>query len=152
MQTSGPDLPTTGQPRRITILGSTGSIGTQAIDVVDGAPHLFDVVALSAGGGNLELLAWQAVHTRAAAVGIAAQVPPDVTVQSQKGCLFTIADGVGGNRAGEVASSHGTQKLIETYYASAKKPLLALQHAFKQISLLRLDEAVMQPAEDVIGD
>ncbi|XAS73753.1 1-deoxy-D-xylulose-5-phosphate reductoisomerase [Micrococcaceae bacterium Sec5.1] len=59
------------QPRKIVILGSTGSIGTQAIDVVDGAPHLFEVVALSAGGGNLELLAQQAVHTRAQAVGIA---------------------------------------------------------------------------------
>ena len=47
------------QPRRIVLLGSTGSIGTQAIDVVDGAPHLFEVVALSAGGGNLELLARQ---------------------------------------------------------------------------------------------
>ncbi|WP_426766591.1 1-deoxy-D-xylulose-5-phosphate reductoisomerase [Pseudarthrobacter sp. 1G09] len=60
------------QPRRIAILGSTGSIGTQAIDVVDGAPHLFEVVALSAGGGNLALLARQAVHTGAAAIGIAA--------------------------------------------------------------------------------
>jgi 1-deoxy-D-xylulose-5-phosphate reductoisomerase len=59
------------QPRKIVLLGSTGSIGTQAIDVVDGAPHLFDVVALSAGGGNPELLARQAVHTRARAVGIA---------------------------------------------------------------------------------
>lgn len=59
------------QPRRIVLLGSTGSIGTQAIDVVDGAPHLFEVVALSAGGGNLELLARQAVHTKAHAVGIA---------------------------------------------------------------------------------
>jgi 1-deoxy-D-xylulose-5-phosphate reductoisomerase len=59
------------QPRRIVLLGSTGSIGTQAIDVVDSAPHLFEVVALSAGGGNLELLARQAVHTGAAAVGIA---------------------------------------------------------------------------------
>lgn len=59
------------QPRRIVLLGSTGSIGTQAIDVVDGAPHLFEVVALSAGGGNLELLARQAVHTKARAVGIA---------------------------------------------------------------------------------
>ncbi|CAI3795472.1 1-deoxy-D-xylulose-5-phosphate reductoisomerase [Pseudarthrobacter sp. MM222] len=59
------------QPRKIVLLGSTGSIGTQAIDVVDGAPDLFDVVALSAGGGNLELLARQAVHTRAQAVGVA---------------------------------------------------------------------------------
>lgn len=63
------------QPRRIVLLGSTGSIGTQAIDVVDGAPHLFEVVALSAGGGNLALLAQQAVHTGAAAVGIAAGDP-----------------------------------------------------------------------------
>ena len=60
------------QPRKIVILGSTGSIGTQAIDVVDGSPHLFQVVALSAGGGNLELLARQAVHTRAQAVGVSA--------------------------------------------------------------------------------
>ncbi|MET3905527.1 1-deoxy-D-xylulose-5-phosphate reductoisomerase [Paenarthrobacter sp. 4246] len=59
------------QPRKIVILGSTGSIGTQAIDVVDAAPHRFEVVALSAGGRNLELIARQAVHTRARAVGIA---------------------------------------------------------------------------------
>src|SRR3954451_4720397 len=63
------------QPRKIVLLGSTGSIGTQALDVVDGAPHLFEVVALSAGGGNLELLAQQAVHTGAAAIGIAAGDP-----------------------------------------------------------------------------
>jgi len=57
--------------RSVTLLGSTGSIGTQAIDVVDGAPHRFSVTALSAGGGNLALLARQAVHVRAEAVGVA---------------------------------------------------------------------------------
>jgi 1-deoxy-D-xylulose-5-phosphate reductoisomerase len=71
MQTSGASRSSSGRPRRIVLLGSTGSIGTQAIEVVDGAPHLFEVVALSAGGGNLELLARQAVHTRARAVGMA---------------------------------------------------------------------------------
>src|SRR6187551_1244311 len=65
----------TMQPRKIVLLGSTGSIGTQAIDVVDGAPHHFEVVALSAGGGNLELLARQAVHTRALAIGVASGDP-----------------------------------------------------------------------------
>ncbi|HSL37859.1 MAG TPA: 1-deoxy-D-xylulose-5-phosphate reductoisomerase [Arthrobacter sp.] len=63
------------QPRKIVLLGSTGSIGTQAIDVVDGAPHLFQVVALSAGGGNPGLLAQQAVHTRARAIGVASGDP-----------------------------------------------------------------------------
>ncbi|MEV8041108.1 1-deoxy-D-xylulose-5-phosphate reductoisomerase [Arthrobacter sp. NPDC080082] len=63
------------KPRSIVLLGSTGSIGTQALDVVDGAPDRFEIVALSAGGGNLELLARQAVHTRARAVGIAAGDP-----------------------------------------------------------------------------
>lgn len=72
MQISGASHSIPGQPRRIVLLGSTGSIGTQAIEVVDGAPHLFQVVALSAGGGNLELLARQAVHTGARAIGIAA--------------------------------------------------------------------------------
>ncbi|WP_138443752.1 1-deoxy-D-xylulose-5-phosphate reductoisomerase [Sinomonas susongensis] len=59
------------EQRSVIILGSTGSIGTQAIDVVDGAPDRFRVTALSAGGGNLGLLALQAVRTRAEAVGIA---------------------------------------------------------------------------------
>ena len=41
------------------ILGSTGSIGTQALDVVRRNPDRFRVVGLSAGGANQELLAGQ---------------------------------------------------------------------------------------------
>ncbi len=37
--------------RRLIILGSTGSIGRQALDVVRAHPDRFDVVGLSAGGG-----------------------------------------------------------------------------------------------------
>ncbi|BCT75714.1 1-deoxy-D-xylulose 5-phosphate reductoisomerase [Sinomonas cyclohexanicum] len=70
MQTPGSE-PHPETQRSVIILGSTGSIGTQALDVVDGAPHRFRVTALSAGGGNLGLLAVQAVRTRAEAVGIA---------------------------------------------------------------------------------
>lgn len=47
--------------RRITILGSTGSIGRQALDVVRAHPDRFDVVGLSAGS-NIELLAEQAAE------------------------------------------------------------------------------------------
>jgi len=45
--------------RRVAILGSTGSIGTQALDVVAQHPDAFDVVALAAGR-NIELLREQA--------------------------------------------------------------------------------------------
>ena len=48
-------------PRSIVILGSTGSIGTQAIDVVLANPGRFQVTAISAGGANIDLLARQAV-------------------------------------------------------------------------------------------
>jgi 1-deoxy-D-xylulose-5-phosphate reductoisomerase len=57
--------------RSVTILGSTGSIGTQAIDVVRHAPELFRVTALTAGGGNVELLAQQAAELRVDVVGVA---------------------------------------------------------------------------------
>ncbi|GLY30218.1 1-deoxy-D-xylulose-5-phosphate reductoisomerase [Kineosporia sp. NBRC 101731] len=56
--------------RDVVLLGSTGSIGTQAIDVVNRNPDLFRVVALAAGGGNLELLATQAAQLRVAVVAV----------------------------------------------------------------------------------
>jgi 1-deoxy-D-xylulose-5-phosphate reductoisomerase len=46
--------------RTVAILGSTGSIGTQALDVIARNPERFTVTALSAGS-NLDLLAEQAV-------------------------------------------------------------------------------------------
>ena len=45
--------------KSLAILGSTGSIGTQALDLVRHHPDRFKVVALSAAGANLELLAGQ---------------------------------------------------------------------------------------------
>ena len=62
--------------RRVTLLGSTGSIGTQAVQVIEHLARLagttvdaedapLKVVALSAGSRSLELLAQQAVRVRA---------------------------------------------------------------------------------------
>ena len=45
--------------RDVVVLGSTGSIGTQALDVVRRNPDRFRVVALTAGGGNPELFGAQ---------------------------------------------------------------------------------------------
>ncbi len=44
---------------KVLILGSTGSIGTQALDVIAANPDRFEVVGLAAGGGNVDVLARQ---------------------------------------------------------------------------------------------
>ncbi|MFI7531676.1 1-deoxy-D-xylulose-5-phosphate reductoisomerase [Streptosporangium sp. NPDC049376] len=48
--------------RSVALLGSTGSIGTQALDVIARNPARFRVVALAAGGGRVDLLARQAAE------------------------------------------------------------------------------------------
>jgi 1-deoxy-D-xylulose-5-phosphate reductoisomerase len=58
-------------PREIVVLGSTGSIGTQAIDIARANPDRFRIVAIGAGGGNVELLAAQALDLGVDAVGVA---------------------------------------------------------------------------------
>ena len=57
--------------RRIVILGSTGSIGTQALDIAARNPDSFDVVGLSAGGSDVALLARQALDFRVEAIAVA---------------------------------------------------------------------------------
>ncbi len=58
-------------PRDVVILGSTGSIGTQALDIARRNPERFRVAALAAGGGNPALLARQAVEFGVPVVAVA---------------------------------------------------------------------------------
>lgn len=58
--------------RDIVILGSTGSIGVQALELVAANPDLFRVVGLSAGSQNLPLLFEQAKTFRVPVVGTTA--------------------------------------------------------------------------------
>ncbi|MGO8894661.1 MAG: 1-deoxy-D-xylulose-5-phosphate reductoisomerase [Streptosporangiaceae bacterium] len=74
MESQVPEVLRSGQtrrPREVVILGSTGSIGTQALDIVRRNPGRFRVVALAAGGGQPGLLASQAVEFGVAAVAVA---------------------------------------------------------------------------------
>ncbi len=63
--------PVASKPRDVVILGSTGSIGTQALDIVRRNPGRFRVAALAAGGGNPDVLARQAAEFGVAAVAVA---------------------------------------------------------------------------------
>jgi 1-deoxy-D-xylulose-5-phosphate reductoisomerase len=59
-------------PRDVVVLGSTGSVGTQALELVRRHPDRFRVVGLAAGGSNPGLLAEQAIEHHVPAVAVAA--------------------------------------------------------------------------------
>ena len=62
---------TTADRLRVLILGSTGSIGTQALEVIAANPDRFEVVGLAAGGGNPDLLARQRAETGVSRIAVA---------------------------------------------------------------------------------
>lgn len=82
--------------RRVIILGSTGSIGTQALEVIAANPERFQVVGVAAGS-NSELLETQrkalnlspqfAVQGAAAATELVASVDADVVVNGITGSI-----------------------------------------------------------------
>ncbi len=80
--------------RDVVILGSTGSIGTQALDIVRANPDRFRVVALTAGGSNPELFEQQVAEFRPAYSGLgedasveAAGRPCDVVLNGINGAV-----------------------------------------------------------------
>jgi 1-deoxy-D-xylulose-5-phosphate reductoisomerase len=80
--------------RDIVILGSTGSIGTQALDVVRANPERFRVVGLTAGGSNKELFEAQVGEFAPAFSGLgeeasteAAAYPCDVVLNGITGAV-----------------------------------------------------------------
>ena len=56
--------------RDVVILGSTGSIGVQALEIIEANPGQFRVVALTAAGNNIDLLVAQAVKFKVSVVGV----------------------------------------------------------------------------------
>jgi 1-deoxy-D-xylulose-5-phosphate reductoisomerase len=55
----------------VLVLGSTGSIGTQALEVIAANPDRFEVVGLAAGGANLDTLLRQRAETGVTNIAIA---------------------------------------------------------------------------------
>ena len=121
------------QKRRIAILGSTGSIGTQALDVISHHPDLFQVEMLSAGN-NAELLIAQARKFNPNAVVICnkdkykevkdALEPLDIKVFAG---VESAGDLAGGNNVDIVlASMVGFSGLAPTISAMKKGKVIAL--------------------------
>jgi 1-deoxy-D-xylulose-5-phosphate reductoisomerase len=62
---------TAGGRLRVLVLGSTGSIGTQALEVIAANPDRFEVVGLAAGGANPDTVARQRAETGVTNIAIA---------------------------------------------------------------------------------
>jgi 1-deoxy-D-xylulose-5-phosphate reductoisomerase len=85
------------EPRRVALLGSTGSIGRQAVEVLVAQPDTFRVVALAAGS-NGPLLAEQATRLRPAIVALADEMtvvaldlPDEIVRDSGQDALVRLA-------------------------------------------------------------
>ncbi len=89
--------------RRVTVFGSTGSIGCSTLDLIQRRPEAFDVVALT-GGRNVARLAAQARMVRA-----------DLAVTAHPDCLDELRAALAGSG---VEAAAGREALIE----AAKRP------------------------------
>jgi 1-deoxy-D-xylulose-5-phosphate reductoisomerase len=115
----------------ISLIGSTGSIGTQTLDIVRARPDKFKVTALSAGG-NLDLLASQAAEFKDTVKVVSCADPAKVPELKEKmadlGCdlkKFQVcggADGVDAVATGIV----GCAGLLPTIEAIKKGKRIAL--------------------------
>ena len=81
--------------KKIAILGSTGSIGTQTLDIVDQNPEDLQVVALAAGS-NITLLEQQARKYKPVFVAVWDEVRANELKQKLVDTQITVASGMDG--------------------------------------------------------
>ena len=79
-------------PTTIALAGSTGSIGTQTLDVVRAEPDRFRIVALGASGRNVDALVAQAAEVRPAVVAVSDAVHLDELKARLPECELRVGD------------------------------------------------------------
>jgi 1-deoxy-D-xylulose-5-phosphate reductoisomerase len=128
------------QPTGVALLGSTGSVGEQALDVIRAAEGRFQVVALAAGR-SAERLAAQARELRPAAVGLvdetqaaalAAELPP--------GCRLA----VGAEAVAELAAGDDADVVLNGVTGSAGlAPTLRALEAGRRLALANKESLIV---------
>jgi 1-deoxy-D-xylulose-5-phosphate reductoisomerase len=129
--------------RSVTILGSTGSIGTQALDVVRRNPERFKVIGLSAAGTNQELLAGQIREFLPPAVGIADETAAD-EVRTHLGSIKGVEFVVGPDAAERLASEAEADIVLNALVGSSGLgPTLAALQSGKTLALANKESLVV---------
>lgn len=138
------------ETRTVAILGSTGSIGTQALRVIAEHPGRYEVVALSAGS-NVMLTAEQAVATRAPLIALASGSIEEVgeaiqTKASQAGLgrgAYT-PDIVVGDEAAVTAAAVGSDVVLNGITGSiGLRPTLAALEAGSILALANKESLIV---------
>ncbi|MEE9220765.1 MAG: 1-deoxy-D-xylulose-5-phosphate reductoisomerase [candidate division NC10 bacterium] len=130
--------------KRLSILGSTGSIGVQALEVVRAHPDAFQVVALAAGR-RLDLLAEQVREFRPQVVSVGKPEGAQELKEWLRGFPVKICFGEEG--LGEVAAYPDAQlTLLAVVGAAGLKPALAAVRSGKDLALATKEALVMAGA------
>lgn len=116
------------------MLGSTGSIGTQALEVIAANPDRFEIVGLAAGGGNAELLARQRAETGVTNIAVAdaaaAERIGDVTYAGDDAAMRLVED------------TEADVVLNSLVGALGLKPTLAALHSGARLALANKESLV----------
>jgi 1-deoxy-D-xylulose-5-phosphate reductoisomerase len=131
-------------PRTVALLGSTGSIGTQAIDVVVRNPDRFRVTALSAHGGRPDLLAEQAARVGAGVVAVAdPAAEPAVRAALDAAGVTGVRVLAGPDAATEVAAAGADVVLNGLAGAVGLRPTLAALAAGSTLALANKESLIV---------
>ena len=129
--------------RSVTILGSTGSIGTQALDVVRRNPERFKVIGLSVAGTNQELLAGQIREFLPPVVGIADESAAE-EVRTHLGSIRGVEFVVGPDAAERLASEAEADIVLNALVGSSGLgPTLAALQSGKTLALANKESLVV---------
>jgi 1-deoxy-D-xylulose-5-phosphate reductoisomerase len=129
--------------RSLTILGSTGSIGTQALDIVRRHPDRFKVVGLSAAGANQELLAGQIREFLPPFVAIADEGAAD-DIRSKLGPVKGTEMITGADAAERLAAETEADMVLNALVGSAGLgPTLAVLQSGKTLALANKESLVV---------
>ena len=125
--------------RRVTLLGSTGSIGTQALDVIARHPGRFRVVGLAAGG-NVDLLCEQARAFDVRLVALADQAAAERARQLLPDGVDVVA-GLDGVTA--LAGEPADVVLNGMVSSRGLRPTLAALHAGSTVALANKESLIV---------
>jgi len=134
--------------RSVAILGSTGSIGTQALEVIAAHPGAFTVAALTAGG-NVELLARQAVEFDVPLVSVARGQVENVraaiaAAAADAGRPASVTDVVVGADAATIAAGCGADVVLNGITGSiGLRPTLAALEAGSVLALANKESLII---------